>query len=224
MKLDGQFATLNLRASMFDIPFFNERLDTVEEPLKYLAWEEQPNTLHILDYPMLFPTDYLVRYFRTINFTSMMAQYDQTTRTHQLQRSLAIFLTAPHTWLVSTRMKVTLSDYLILNVSRENTLKDTLDQLWGLEKRMLLKPLKVKMGQHEGEFGADHGGVTYEFLRVVLSEAFQPDHGKCSRALDVCNRFDVIRHVYARPAKSHDLVPTKHFGTRLEVRDDRLSV
>jgi len=64
-----------------------------------------------------------------------------------------------------------------LDVSRENPLKDTLDQLWGQEKRMLLKPLKVKMGHEEGEVGQDHGGVTYEFFRVVLGEAFQPENG-----------------------------------------------
>jgi hypothetical protein len=162
---------------MFEIPFFDERMDNVENPLKFLTWEEQPNTLHILQYPMLFPAEYLVRYFRTVNFTSMMTQYDQTTRTHQMQRSLEMFLQDPHLWLIRNRMGVTLSEYLILNVSREAPLKDTLDQLWGLEKRMLLKPLKVKMGQDEGELGADHGGVTYEFFRVVLSEALKPDHG-----------------------------------------------
>ncbi|KAF2830354.1 hypothetical protein CC86DRAFT_160452 [Ophiobolus disseminans] len=176
-KLYPDYKPLNLRETMFEIPFFNERLDTLEEPLKFLTWGEQPNTLHILQYPMLFPAEYLVRYFRTINFTSMMSQYDHTTRTHQMQRSLEMFLREPHLWLIKSRMKITLSDYLVLNVSREDPLKDTLDQLWGLEKRMLLKPLKVKMGQHEGEFGADHGGVTYEFFRVVLSEAFKPDHG-----------------------------------------------
>jgi hypothetical protein len=176
-KIDWSFEPLNLRASMFEIPFFDERMDTVEDPLKFLTWEERPNTLHILQYPMLFPAEYLVRYFRTANFTSMMTQYDQTTRTHQMQRSLEMFLQDPHLWLIRNRMGVTLSEYLILNVSREAPLKDTLDQLWGLEKRMLLKPLKVKMGQDEGELGADHGGVTYEFFRVVLSEALKPDHG-----------------------------------------------
>jgi hypothetical protein len=181
MLLDRLFMSsrqLNLREQMFEIPFFNERLDAVEEPIKFLSWEDQPNTFHILNYAILFPKDYLVKYFRTINFTSMMTQYDHTTRMHQMQGLLEKFLQEPLNWLVRNRMKVTLSDYLILNVSREQPLEDTLNQLWGLEKRMLLKPLKVKMGQHEGEIGADHGGVTYEFFRVVLSEAFKPDHGK----------------------------------------------
>lgn len=214
---DGRLRDFNLRGPMFEIPFLNQRIDVVEEPLKFLAWEEQPNTLHIFDYPMLFPTEYLVRYFRTINFTSMMSQYDQTTRTHHMQRSLDMFLNESHMWLVKSRLGVTLSDYLILNVSREDTLKDTLDQLWGLERRMLLKPMKVKMGQHEGEFGADHGGVTYEFFRVVLSEAFKPDHGGFAYTYCTLDSTDTTRHVHAGPADAHDLVSAQHSGARLEV-------
>lgn len=162
---------------MFEIPFLNEQIDAVEEPLRFLTWDEQPNTLHILQFPRLFPMKYLVRYFRTVNFSCMMAQYDQTTRVRQMQRSLDMFLRDSHRWLIKTRMDVTLSEYLVLDISRDHPLQDALNQLWGLEKRMLLKPLKVNMGKHEGEVGADHGGVTYEFFRVVLSQAFQPDHG-----------------------------------------------
>ncbi|KAL5118923.1 hypothetical protein ACEQ8H_003246 [Pleosporales sp. CAS-2024a] len=176
-KLSDSGSSLNVLPLMFKIPFFNQRFNAVEEPVKYLEWEEQPNTLHILQYPDLFPEHYLVRYFRTINFTSMLTQYDHTTRTNQLRGLLQKFLRDSHMWLIRYRMDVTLTDYLVLNVRREEPLKDTLDQLWGLEKRMLLKPLKVQMGSGEGELGADHGGVTYEFFRVVLSEAFQPDHG-----------------------------------------------
>lgn len=75
-------------------------------------------------------------------------------------------------------MKVTFDDYLVLDVSREHTLEETLNQLWGQERRMLLKPLKVKMGLEAGEVGLDQGGVTYEFFRVVLSEAFKPGTGR----------------------------------------------
>lgn len=162
---------------MFQLPFLNERIDVATEPHKFLDWEAQPNTLHIFQYPCLFPTEYLVAYFRTINFTSMMTQYDSTTRAHQLQSQLHVYLREPHRWLAQSLLKVTLNDYLVLDVSREQPLKDTLDQLWGLSRRMMLKPLKVKIGREEGEIGLDHGGVTYEFFRVVLSEAFRPEHG-----------------------------------------------
>ncbi|KAF1845100.1 ubiquitin-protein ligase E3A [Cucurbitaria berberidis CBS 394.84] len=176
-KLHANCNLLNLRPNMFEIPFFNERLDIEVEPFRFVDWEEQPNTFHIFQYSNLFPAQHLVAYFRTINFTSMVAQYDHATRIHQMHRSLDMFIREPYWWLIKSRMRVTLRDYLVLDVSRENPLKDTLDQLWGQEKRMLLKPLKVKMGQREGEVGLDHGGVTYEFFRVVLSEAFKPDNG-----------------------------------------------
>ncbi|KAF1941332.1 ubiquitin-protein ligase E3A [Clathrospora elynae] len=176
-KLHSHHQSLNLRLSMFEMPVFNERLANVNEPTRFLTWVEQPNTLHIFQYPSLFPAQYLVAYFRTINFTEMMKQYDLTTRTKQMQKQLPHFLREPYWWIIRSRMKVTLSDYLVLDVSREDALEDALDQLWGLDKRMLLKPLKVKMGHQEGELGLDHGGVTYEFFRVVLGEAFKPDNG-----------------------------------------------
>ncbi|KAL6712161.1 hypothetical protein ACN47E_000038 [Coniothyrium glycines] len=168
---------LNLRANMFELPYLHDRLDAVDEPLEFMKWEERPNTFHILEFPHMFTPQQLVTYFRTINFSKMMEQYDHTTRTHHMRRSLDIFLREPHAWVVRYRMRVTLTELLTLDVSRADPLKDTLDQLWGAEKRMLLKPLKVKMGQQEGEVGQDHGGVTYEFFRVVLSQAFDPAHG-----------------------------------------------
>lgn len=163
---------------MFEVPFFFERLDAVEEPIRFLQWRKQLNTIHILDYPELFTTEQLVTYFRTINFTRMMQQYDHTTRTHRLKGALWMFLTRRHHELLADMMQVTLTELFVLDVSRAEPLKDTLDKLWQQEKRLLLKPLKVNMGQQEGEIGQDHGGVTYEFFRVVLSEAFKPDHGE----------------------------------------------
>ncbi|KAJ4350577.1 hypothetical protein N0V95_004626 [Ascochyta clinopodiicola] len=150
----------------------------IKDPVKFLNWTPQPNMLHILQYPELHPTDYLVRFFRTINLTSMVAQYDHTQHVQQMLRTLDLVLREPYLYMIKHRLKVTLNDYLVLDVRREEPLKDTLDQLWRQERKMLLKPLKVKLGQHEGEVGLDHGGVTYEFFRVVLSEAFAPDYGK----------------------------------------------
>ncbi|CAI9629131.1 unnamed protein product [Alternaria burnsii] len=176
-KLHSKQQALYLNSKMFEMPILHERIDTVNEPINYLTWEHHPNTLHVFEYPCLFSKQHLVAYFRTINFTEMMKQYDHTMRTHQMQRSLEMFLQEPYWWEIKRRTKVTLSDYLVLDVSREEPLKDTLDQLWGQDKRMLLKPLKVKMGHKEGEVGLDHGGVTYEFFRVVMSEAFRPENG-----------------------------------------------
>jgi hypothetical protein len=199
---------LNLQERMFEIPFLNERIDTVEEPRKFLSWQEQPNSLHIFQFPALMPPEYFVRYFRTINFITMMAQYEHTTRMQQMHALLEKFVREPHNWRIRNHMQVSMTDYLILNVRREDPLYDTLHQLWGLEKRMLLKPLKVKMGQHEGEVGADHGGVTYEFFRVVLSEAFNPDYGKVPTS-NIIRTANIVRHVHRRPANTNDVVSAR---------------
>ncbi|KAF2193332.1 hypothetical protein K469DRAFT_788750 [Zopfia rhizophila CBS 207.26] len=178
--LDGFYRnreSLNLRTGMFYMPFLHERLDPVQTPTEFLARFKAPNSLHLLNYPFLFLPQYLITYFRTINYASMHTQYDLAERATHLQRQLDPFLREPYWWLIKSRLKVTLSDYLVLDVRRDCPLEDALDQLWGLERRQLLKPLKVKMGAHEGEAGLDHGGISIEFSRVILTEAFDPDKG-----------------------------------------------
>ncbi|KAF3006511.1 hypothetical protein E8E13_005009 [Curvularia kusanoi] len=168
---------LNIWSRMIRIPYLHEHMDALQDPVKFLDWRVQPNTLHVLQYAELHPTDYLVKFFRVINLTSMMSQYDHTQHVQQMLRQLDTFLREPYLYMIKHRLKVTLNDYLILDVSREQPLKDTLDQLWRQERKTLLKPLKVKLGQKEGEVGLDHGGVTYEFFRVVLGQAFAPEYG-----------------------------------------------
>lgn len=163
---------------MFRIPYLHEHMNAVEHPVNFLVWNPKLNVLHVLQYPELHPTDYLVKFFRVINLTSMMAQYNHTQHTQQMLRQFDTVLREPYLYMIKHRLKVTLNDYLVLDVSREQPLKDTLDQLWRQERKTLLKPLKVKLGQQEGEVGLDHGGVTYEFFRVVLCEAFAPDYGE----------------------------------------------
>ncbi|KAF2690025.1 hypothetical protein K458DRAFT_426870 [Lentithecium fluviatile CBS 122367] len=170
-------STLNLRLHMFHIPYLNERIDTVQSPIDFLDSQDFPNTIHILEFPFLFPQEYLVGYFRTINFTTMFTQFDHSTRTACLQNRLDDLFSERYLRMVRNQLKVSCRDYMVLQVSRENALKETLDQLWGQEKRMLLKPLKVRVGMLEGEVGFDQGGVTCEFFRLVLNEAFKPDNG-----------------------------------------------
>lgn len=68
--------------------------------------------------------------------------------------------------------------YLVLDVRRSHILEDTFNQLWGLNQKRLMHPLKVRLGSEEGEEGVDQGGVSLEYFRVALSEALNPDNGK----------------------------------------------
>ncbi|KAF2020863.1 HECT-domain-containing protein [Aaosphaeria arxii CBS 175.79] len=168
---------LNLRTRMFYMPWFDERIDKTHEPVEYLQYKQTPNSVHLLQFPCLFQPEVLIGYFRTINFTSMYRQFEGSERTARLQRHVNRHLRFSYANAINKRLAVVLSNYLVLEVGREHPLEDTLNQLWGQERRLLLKPLKVKMGKEEGEIGHDQGGITYEFFRVVLGEAFKPDNG-----------------------------------------------
>jgi len=178
ISADSKKSTLNLRPQMFYVPYVNECIDAAQAPIDFLGFQECPNSAHVLSFPYLFPQEYLVGYFRTINFTTMLTQFDQSTRTVNLQGRMEELFNHRYDRMLRSQLKVPFKDYLVLQVSRENALKETLDQLWGQEKRMLLKPLKVRVGTLEGEVGFDQGGVTCEFFRFVLTEAFKADNGK----------------------------------------------
>lgn len=77
------------------------------------------------------------------------------------------------------RLIVALTNYLVLDIRRDDVLTCALDQLWRRERRELMRPLKVRMGMEEGEEGVDHGGVQQEFFRMAIGEALNPDYGKC---------------------------------------------
>ncbi|KAF2642802.1 hypothetical protein P280DRAFT_468109 [Massarina eburnea CBS 473.64] len=176
-SLHANLPRLNLRKDMFSIPYLNEHVDTVAMPNAFLNWEERPNSVHLFQFPFLFKDAYLVAYFRAINFNRMFEQFEHAGRTKHLQRRFDILLDRSHWQMLNDRLRVTREDFLRVEVTREDLLKDTLDYLWGQERRMLLKPLKVIIGKEEGELGFDQGGVTSEFFRLVLGEAFKPDNG-----------------------------------------------
>lgn len=78
----------------------------------------------------------------------------------------------------SQRLSELAGRYLVLDVRRDQILKDSFDQLWPLDRKRLLHPLKVRLGAEEGEEGVDQGGVSLEYFRVALAEALNPDIGK----------------------------------------------
>jgi hypothetical protein len=99
-----------------------------------------------------------------------------TTTRHVTQTAFGSITIADDSALLS-RMKVSMSTYLVLVVRRDNVLTDALNQLWRREKRELMRPLRVQMGMDEGEEGLDHGGVQQEFFRVLMSDALDPAFG-----------------------------------------------
>lgn len=80
------------------------------------------------------------------------------------------FLTA----MLSPSQPGVIQQFLVLNVSRENIVSDTLRELGNVDANDLKKPLKVKF---HGEEAEDAGGVTKEFFLLLLREILDPKYG-----------------------------------------------
>jgi E3 ubiquitin-protein ligase HERC4 len=64
--------------------------------------------------------------------------------------------------------------YLMLMVSRQNIVNETIIQLQNSTTADLKKPLRVKFADEEAE---DAGGVTKEFFMLLIKEILNPDYG-----------------------------------------------
>ena len=64
--------------------------------------------------------------------------------------------------------------YFILLVSRNNLVRETINQLEFANTADLKKPLRVKFENEEAE---DAGGVTKEFFMLLIKEILNPDYG-----------------------------------------------
>ncbi|KAJ5499157.1 hypothetical protein N7453_008208 [Penicillium expansum] len=169
---------LGLSPEDFHTPLLTERLDPLDMPVGWVGGLSNNRTMHLLSYSFLFPPSSLVIYFRALNYSAMTKSYEaaMTTTRHVTQTAFGAIQISDDPRLL-TRMKTSMSTYLVLVVRRDNILSDALSQLWRREKRELMRPLKVQMGMDEGEEGLDHGGVQQEFFRLLMGQAFDPSHG-----------------------------------------------
>ncbi len=176
LRADAHHEDLGLSPEMFHTPFLSDRLDPMDTPVEWLAAPINNKTIHLLSYSFLFPPSALVTYFRALNYSTMSKAYEASMTTSRLVLHLA-FAGDQNEGRLCNRLKTAMATNLVLEVRRDNVLRDALNQLWRREKRELMRPLKVRMGMDEGEEGVDHGGVQQEFFRMAIGEALNPDYG-----------------------------------------------
>ncbi|TGJ88010.1 hypothetical protein E0Z10_g783 [Xylaria hypoxylon] len=165
----------------FRFEFFGDRLDSVDMPVSWLSFTSTRQKVHLLDYPFIFKSASLVTYFRAINFSMMSHSYEEAT---SLQLRIRM-ITEPGSLVTDAHQRSALDDllrtpaskFLILNIRRDEILSDAFDQLWRREERELMRPLKIHLGEDNGEEGYDYGGVQQEFFRLAISQALDPDYG-----------------------------------------------
>ena len=172
-------SNLGLSPSDFITPILSDRLDPIDMPVDWLSFRLNSKTIHFLSYSFLFAPDKVVSYFRAINFTTMAKSYEGAMAMWRHVSGIAADERIPIRNFDQVReaLKPACNTYFVLQVRREDVLTDAINQIWRRQRRELLRPLKVRMGMHEGEEGVDHGGVQQEFFRVLFAEALNPDIG-----------------------------------------------
>lgn len=76
--------------------------------------------------------------------------------------------------MFSPARMVSINQFLVLNVTRDHIVEDTLRELSSVNPNDLKKPLKIKFCGEEAE---DAGGVTKEFFMLLLREILDPKYG-----------------------------------------------
>ena len=178
---DEQRELLQLIERDFQINYISDRLDSMDVAIAWLAFTSTNQRRHLLDYPYLFSPNTLVSFFRSINFSRMSRTYESSsslkTRMNAIVESGSLITNPHHKMVLQDLLKTASSRYLILEINRENVLRDAFDQLWRREERELLRPLKVHLGEQGGEEGFDSGGVQQEFFRMAIAEFMDPHYG-----------------------------------------------
>ncbi|KPI39857.1 Mitochondrial import inner membrane translocase subunit tim17 [Cyphellophora attinorum] len=171
-----------VEVGFWPMAFVRDALDEMEEPVRWLTFEPTGRITHILSYPFLFEDNTLVKYFRTINASTMRTSFDQasmvyTDALHYLHTNPIPVYSGED---VLSSLRPFMAKYFVLTIRRDDILGSALDQLWRRQKREVLRPLRVRLGREGGEDGLDHGGVQQEFFRLAFAEAFKPDYGMFS--------------------------------------------
>lgn len=173
--------TLLLGDTQFRSEYFAERLDAVDMPVAWISHVSTKRKLHLLDFPFMFSPSTLVSYFRSINFSRMSRAYEEASslngRIKTIMSQGNLIMQTRHKKVLHEMLTTASSRYLVLTIDRDNVIKDSFDQLWRREERELLRPLKVHLGEGQGEEGFDSGGVQQEFFRLAVAEALDPSYG-----------------------------------------------
>ncbi|XP_058829831.1 probable E3 ubiquitin-protein ligase HERC4 isoform X2 [Topomyia yanbarensis] len=139
----------------------NEIDDLIDIRLDYVRWVMDTNgsCFSLCNYPFIF----------NASSKTLLLQTDQGLQMHQAMQNAA---TASFFNMFRSDMAV--SQFIVLNVTRDNIVQDTIRELAQYTANDLKKPLKVRF---HGEEAEDAGGVRKEFFMLLLKDVLDPKYG-----------------------------------------------
>lgn len=139
----------------FHVPEITEHFEIRQD---YIAWcaDLSPNSFYLCNYPFLFDAP----------AKHVLLQTDQALQMHNAMQTAASS--------ILTLFGAPANIYILLNVTRENIVEDTIRELSHYTSADLMKPLKVKFAGEEAE---DAGGVRKEFFMLLLKDVLDAKYG-----------------------------------------------
>ncbi|XP_076636822.1 HECT and RLD domain containing E3 ubiquitin ligase 4 isoform X2 [Colletes latitarsis] len=150
----------------FHLPELIEYIDIRDDYVKWIVEKEHYSCQKVFcHYPFLLDAQAKTILLETDQAIQMQsAMNEAATRAATYQMFLYPFSVNEHHNI----------QFVLLNVSRENIVADTLLELSRYDSRDLKKPLRVKF---HGEEAEDAGGVKKEFFMLLLKEILDPKYG-----------------------------------------------
>ncbi|XP_060525182.1 probable E3 ubiquitin-protein ligase HERC4 isoform X2 [Cylas formicarius] len=148
-----------------DVFHINDLQDYLDVRVDYVMWLSDngtDNRLFLCNYPFVFDAHAKLSLLET----DQTIQMQNAMHSAAQQAVLAAMFNPARTAVVY--------QFLVLNVTREHIIEDTLRELSNVNPRDLKKPLKVKFCGEEAE---DAGGVTKEFFMLLLRQILDPKYG-----------------------------------------------
>ncbi|KAK5097308.1 hypothetical protein LTR70_003684 [Exophiala xenobiotica] len=171
---------LDIGDSEFQLDVLFDAFDEFEMPYEWLSFKPDAIHMHILQFAFLFPPVILVRFFRSLNFRIMKLSHEKAMEEFTNARSQMMHARWPPPRgmdEVLEKARPHMALYFVMTIRREHILEDAVGQIWRRERQELMRPLRVRLGEDDGEEGLDHGGVQQEFFRLVFSEALDARYG-----------------------------------------------
>jgi len=171
---------LDIDDSQFKLDLLFDAFDEFEMPYEWLGFKPDAIHMHVLQFAFLFPHIILVRYFRSLNFKIMKLSHEKAMEISTNARSQMMHARWPQPRgmeEVLAKARPHMALYFVMTIRREHILEDAIGQIWRRERQELMRPLRVRLGQDDGEEGLDHGGVQQEFFRLVFSEVLDARYG-----------------------------------------------
>ncbi|XP_011688739.1 PREDICTED: probable E3 ubiquitin-protein ligase HERC4 isoform X2 [Wasmannia auropunctata] len=172
LEMLGLLYKLNIMAHIrvpYETFYLPELLEYLDIPREYLKWMTEDDRsfyrkIYFCNYPFLFNAE----------AKTILLETDQSIQMRTAMNEAASRVVRDLVFGTPSLNFDQYNQFVVLHVSRNNIVNDTLDQLFKYDPKDLKRPLRVKFRDEEAE---DVGGVRKEFFMLLFAEILDFKYG-----------------------------------------------